>query len=148
MDRIVVGVDGSAAGEAALRWALREASVRQATLVAVHTWTFPYLADLAYLANHGVDHQELAAEANDRLAEALAAAGPIPSGVTVEELVCEGSPAGVLIDAAHDATMLVVGSRGLGGFGGLLLGSVSQQCAHHAPCPVVIVRSGTTTSAA
>jgi nucleotide-binding universal stress UspA family protein len=56
-------------------------------------------------------------------------------------VVREGQPARVLLDEARDADLLVVGSRGLGGFRGLLLGSVSQQCAHHAACPLVIVRS-------
>ena len=139
MERIVVGIDGSPTGDAALGWALHEAVLHRATLVAVHAWTFPYLADLSYLATHGVSHGELEAEARQRLAESLAAAAAGDTGVTIEEVVREGAPAAVLVDAARDATMLVVGSRGLGGFSGLLLGSVSQQCAHHAPCPVIIV---------
>jgi nucleotide-binding universal stress UspA family protein len=61
----------------------------------------------------------------------------------VERVVREGQPAEVLVEAAEDADLLVVGSRGLGGFRGLLLGSVGQQCAHHARCPVVIVPKAT-----
>ena len=66
-------------------------------------------------------------------------AGDAAAGLDVETVVREGAPVGVLLEEAQDADLLVVGSRGLGGFRGLLLGSVSQQCAHHAPCPVVIV---------
>jgi nucleotide-binding universal stress UspA family protein len=76
------------------------------------------------------------------LEEALGKAiGDRDPGVTIEREVVEGSPADVLLRAAADADLLVVGSHGRGGFAGLLLGSVSQQCAHHAPCPVVIVRA-------
>ncbi len=141
MERIVVGVDGSPASQAALRWALDEAALRKAAVVAVSAWTYPYLGDLSYLANRGIDPDELSAAAKARLTEAVAAAGPAPDGVTVEETVREGPAAGVLLEEADGATMLVVGSRGHGGFSGLLLGSVSQQCAHHAPCPIVIVRA-------
>jgi nucleotide-binding universal stress UspA family protein len=63
------------------------------------------------------------------------------AGLEVERVVLEGPPALMLVEAAEEADLLVVGSRGYGGFTGLLLGSVSQQCAHHAHCPVVIVRS-------
>ncbi len=74
----------------------------------------------------------------DRVVEDVADAG----GVEIEKKVVEGEPAPALLEAARDASMLVVGSRGLGGFSGLLLGSVSQQCAHHATCALVIVREG------
>jgi nucleotide-binding universal stress UspA family protein len=67
-------------------------------------------------------------------------AGPDPE-VEVETVAVHGSAAHSLVEAAANADLLVVGSRGHGGFAGLLLGSVSQQCAHHAPCPVVIVRA-------
>lgn len=63
----------------------------------------------------------------------------VTPGVEVEQSVLEGTPAQVLVEAAQGADLLVVGTRGHGGFTGLLLGSVSQQAAHHAPCPVVIV---------
>lgn len=61
-------------------------------------------------------------------------------GVEIEQRVVQGSAGGALVEAARDADLLVVGSRGHGGFVGLLLGSVSQQCVHHAPCPAVVVR--------
>jgi nucleotide-binding universal stress UspA family protein len=86
----------------------------------------------------GLD-EELAAGARRTLERALADAGDRTAGVDVEPVVREGAPARVLLEEADDADLLVVGSRGLGGFRGLLLGSVSQQCSHHAPCPVVVV---------
>ena len=73
------------------------------------------------------------------LERALEEADGSAGDVEVETVVREGAPAATLLEEAQDAELLVVGSRGLGGFRGLLLGSVSQQCAHHAPCPVVIV---------
>lgn len=69
----------------------------------------------------------------------LAELGGETSGIDIERAVVEGAPAPALLEAAEGAALLVVGSRGRGGFTGLLLGSVSQQCAHHAPCPLVIV---------
>jgi nucleotide-binding universal stress UspA family protein len=82
---------------------------------------------------------ELEPQARRELERALADAGEPAAGVEVEPVVREGAPARVLLEEADKADLLVVGSRGLGGFRGLLLGSVSQQCSHHAPCPVVIV---------
>ncbi len=64
-------------------------------------------------------------------------------GLEIEKKVVEGQAAPALVEAAREASMLVVGSRGMGGFSGLLLGSVSQECAHHATCTLVIVREGT-----
>ncbi len=75
------------------------------------------------------------------VAATLNEAVPDTAEVDIERRVAEGAAAAVLVDESRDAELLVVGSRGLGGFSGLLLGSVSQQCAHHAACPVVIVRS-------
>jgi len=78
--------------------------------------------------------------AAEKLVESeLAELGSALSGVDVERTVVEGAAAPALIEAAEGADLLVVGSRGRGGFAGLLLGSVGQQCAHHAPCPLVIV---------
>lgn len=137
--RIVVGVDGSAPAEAALRWALAEARLRGAVCEVVHAWTYPVVADIAGMAAAGVAWPDLEAEARRLLDEVIEQVRPESEGVTIEARVVEGTAAGVLIDAARDADLLVVGSRGRGGFVGLLLGSVSQQVAHHAPCPIVIV---------
>ena len=133
---IVVGVDGSESAQAALRFALGEARLRGTTVRAVAAW---------HLATGGGAFDpalvgDLDRDAREALERALAAAEEDAAGVEVESVVREGAPARVLVEEADAAELLVVGSRGLGGFRGLLLGSVSQQCSHHAPCPVVIVR--------
>jgi nucleotide-binding universal stress UspA family protein len=84
---------------------------------------------------------DLRGAAETALAATLQEVVPDAAEVEIERRVVEGAPAAVLVDESREADLLVVGSRGLGGFSGLLLGSVSQQCAHHAACPVVIVRA-------
>ena len=137
MARIVVGVDGSAPADAALAFAREEARLRQATLVAVTAWHEPYVAPT--VAPIGPDPGLLADAARSTLADALRGAGLDAAGDDVERVVERGGPAEVLLRAAEGADLLVVGSRGRGGFTGLLLGSVSQQVVHHARCPVVVV---------
>jgi len=141
---IVVGVDGSPESIRALRWALEEARLRKTAVRAVLAWEYPIAAgggDL--LMGPGFDPMPVELStlrewAKERLADAVRRATTETDAV-VQELA-EGHAAAALCDAAKDAEMLVLGSRGHGGFGGLLLGSVSQACAHHAHCPVVIVR--------
>ncbi|HEU5362892.1 MAG TPA: universal stress protein [Gaiellaceae bacterium] len=139
---IVVGVDQSEGAKAALRFALEEAKLRRATLRVVHAWQYGYIGatgvEGAYPALGG-DIKELRAGAETALAETLRESIPEADTVEIERRVVEGRPAAVLVAESRDADLLVVGSRGHGGFTGLLLGSVSQQCAHHAACPVVIV---------
>lgn len=137
MSRIVVGVDGSEGSIVALRWALDEAKLREATVDAVHTWEHPYVGELAGMAAYPVEGDELEHAARDVLTTSIERAGPTTA--RVEPILAYGSAPSVLLDTAKGADLLVVGSRGRGGFAGLLLGSVSQQCVHHAPCPVVIV---------
>lgn len=137
--RIVVGVDGSPGSESALHWAVREARLRGATVDVVHAWTYPYIADVAYLSRASLDRAEVEASAKEVLAETLHRVLGEATDVRVEEVVSEGSAAHVLTETAKGADLLVVGTRGHGGFSGLLLGSVSQQAVHHAPCPVVVV---------
>ena len=145
MGRIVVGIDGSPESVQALRWALAEAKLRGAELRVVHTWTYPYIAagpglDPGLDADMIDNAERLATELVTRQLDEL---GDETLGVDIERAIVEGGPAPALLEAAEGADLLVVGSRGRGGFTGLLLGSVSQQCAHHAPCPVVIVRAST-----
>ena len=143
--RIVVGVDGSEAGAAALRFGEEEARLRGASLVAVHAWTFipptavgdPGVIPIAATTLMGdLDAERSAAERTlgDAVAEVL-------GDVQVELVVSEGSPGDVLVEAAGNADLVVVGSRGHGGIRKALLGSVSSHVAGHAPCPVVIVRA-------
>ena len=150
MGTIVVGVDGSPGSLAALRFALAEARLRDATLVAVHAWVFPLVEApepfLLELPGPQVDTlaqvtAAVALQSEERLVRALQEVAPEADGVEVERRVTEGNAAAVLIEASKDADLVVVGSRGLGGFSRLLLGSVSRQCVSHASCPVVVVPS-------
>jgi nucleotide-binding universal stress UspA family protein len=132
---IVVGVDGSENSRQALRWAIEEARLRHARVRVVHAWwLYPMLAadtEAPHLTN------DASGAVQRFVTETLAE----EHDVEVEVVAVQGQQASAaLVDAAKDADLLVVGSRGAGGFTGLLLGSVSQQCAHHAPCPVVVVR--------
>jgi nucleotide-binding universal stress UspA family protein len=138
---IVVGVDGSEASERALRWAIEEARLRDTRVLAVQAWLCPALG-IGHRRGAIPGYEELRQDAGEILDAAVNAVGDVAHGVTVERRLVEGIPAEVLIAAADGAAMLVLGSRGLGGFAGLLLGSVGQQCAHHARCPVVIVPHG------
>jgi nucleotide-binding universal stress UspA family protein len=134
----------------ALRFALTEARLRGASLSAIHTWQPPSsgagfgFTDGAYRADVLSDLRSAAEAALDATIEE---AIPDVGEVEIERRVIEGAPAGVLVEQSRGAELLVVGSRGLGGFRGLLLGSVSQQCAHHATCPVVIVHAPTDSAA-
>jgi nucleotide-binding universal stress UspA family protein len=141
--KIVVGIDGSEESKNALRWALEEARLRSAEVVAVHAWEAPPAMPEPGPAP-GFDLVAIlpeVQEAGERLVTTVVNEVVGDSDVTVEPVAIAGPPASVLVDAARDADMLVVGSRGHGGFTALLLGSVSQQLAHHAPCPLVIHRT-------
>jgi nucleotide-binding universal stress UspA family protein len=151
--RIVVGVDGSPGALAALRFALAEARLRGATLHALLAWELPLFEGvpgpfLLEVPGELVPPLEqarstLEAEARRALDDALerALAGEEP-GVEIRRDVVEAAPVQALLAAAAGADLLVLGSRGLGGFSGLLLGSVSLRCVRSAPCPVAIVRGG------
>jgi nucleotide-binding universal stress UspA family protein len=144
MRKIVVGVDGSDGSKRALRFAVDEALVHGARVVALHSWHPPALpVDVT-----PIPPPDIATAISDLHENALRFVTAVveevvgdDSSVSVEAVAVEGPPATALIDAARDADLLVMGSRGLGGFAGLLLGSVSQQCVQHATCPVVIHRT-------
>lgn len=138
METIVVGVDGSEASVRALRWAVEEARLRNARVRAVHAWSYPHVS--TYHQAVRALSAPLAEEAEATLDRAVRGGAAGAAGVEIEQVVVEGPAAAALVDASSDASLLVVGSRGLGGFSGLLLGSVSHQAASHASCAVVIVR--------
>ena len=139
--RIVVGVDGSEGSLRALRWAVREAQTRDATLDVVVAWHFPYAAavDVTGMAATRISRDELEQASQEVLDRAIDVARRESDTARVEPVLVQGGAAQSLLESALGADLLIVGSRGRGGFTGLLLGSVSQQCAHHATCPVVIV---------
>lgn len=136
---VVVGVDGSPQSSKALAFAADEARMRKATLKVVEAWSFPTFAAGAYVPAGAYEDfpEDVASSLDAQVAEVL---GTQPA-VAVEKVVEEGATAQVILEVAKGAELLVVGSRGRGGFTGLLLGSVSNQVAHHASCPVAIVRS-------
>jgi nucleotide-binding universal stress UspA family protein len=140
-DRIVVGVDGSPAAADALTWAVRQGRLTGATVEAVAAWEYPAMYAGGFGSGYALPTDvDWAGEARKSLDQAVTAALSDEDLAVVEQRVVEGHPARVLLDAAAGATLLVVGSRGHGGFAGLLLGSVSEYLVAHAPCPVVVVR--------
>jgi len=140
--RIVVGVDGSSGSKEALRWAVGQAELTGAVVEAVIAWQFPAVASgygwIPMPVADDLDCEGIAAKVlGDTVADCADPAGQ----VQIITSVLHGNAAEVLLDRARGADLLVVGSRGHGGFVGALLGSVSQHCAHHATCPLVIIRS-------
>lgn len=128
-----MGVDGSDSSMGALRLAAELATALNSKVLALSMWHYP-----PGYSNFGPVGWRPETEARESLERAVAAAfGPLKPDY-VETDVVEGPPARTLIDASRDAAMLVVGSRGHGGFAGLLLGSVSSACAEHAHCPVLV----------
>jgi nucleotide-binding universal stress UspA family protein len=141
MTGIVVGVDSSEHSQRSLEWAMREAAIRKLplTVITVNAVVAGFFGSPVVLAADETAREQArqgAQEAADKAALALDD-GSSPPSVTIHAI--NGFPAGELIEASRDADLLVVGSRGAGGFARLLLGSVSSQVVHHAHCPVVIV---------
>ncbi len=128
--RIVVGVDGSEGSTRALEWAAAVADRNGAVLEVLAACD---AGNLVVIPRKGQRAMELVIE------KAVAHVTRVAPGVEVKGVTHQGSPATVLIEASRGADLLVVGARGFGGFTGLLLGSVSQQCSQHAHCPVVVV---------
>jgi nucleotide-binding universal stress UspA family protein len=138
--RIVAGVDGSPSSTEALRWAVSQAELTGGTVDAVIAWQYPMATGgMGWAPTSGLDDMDYAELAAKALSAAVAEVDPEVK-VAVHQVVLAGNPAQVLLDCAVDADLLVVGSRGHGGFAEALLGSVSQRCVHHAHCPVVVVR--------
>lgn len=156
---IVVGVDGSESAQKALRWALEDAERRGTTVTAIHVYPprherSPHMDALSFVTTESTVQrvaeddrtwrQERAAEsrqAAERFLNDIVQHVAPSSRVEIRQVVVEDEhPARVLLDRSANADLLVVGARGRGGFRGLLLGSVSQQVAAHARCPVVVMR--------
>jgi nucleotide-binding universal stress UspA family protein len=144
MGLVVAGVDGSRPAEDALRWAVSEATLRDAAVDVISVYE-PYRAHGPF----GAEFMDLASpgwtdrlrEAAHEAAAAAVAAAAVPAGTRVTTHVTAGHPAEVLAERSRSADLLVVGARGLQGFAGVLLGSVSRQVIHHADCPIVVVRA-------
>jgi len=144
--RIVVGVDGSAPSKAALAWAVRQARLTGAPVEAIIAWEYPatygYTMPAAPEINY--DYEKIAAEVVESTIAGVCGQG---EPVKISSRVVEGNAAQALLDASAGAGLLVVGSRGHGGFVEALLGSVGQHCVHHATCPVVVIRDSATGAA-
>lgn len=133
--RIVVGIDGSPASVEALRWALAQAALTNSRVEAVTSWQNPAQYGFEF-ANDQVDWIDLARSTLDTAIKEAGDGGP----VELESTIVNGHPAQVLVRASVGAQLLVVGSRGHGGFVGMLLGSVSEHVIAHASCPVLVIR--------
>jgi nucleotide-binding universal stress UspA family protein len=138
---VVVGVDGSASCEAAVELAFDEASCRGTDLLALHTWSDVTVGGAFETAGIGVDWQRVEADEHRMLAERLAGWQEKYPDVRVRRVVAHDRPVRNLLAQGQRAQLLVVGSRGRGGFTGMVLGSTSQALLHHAPCPVTVVRA-------
>jgi nucleotide-binding universal stress UspA family protein len=132
--RVVVGVDGSARSLAALRWAAAESAARDADLDVVHAWRLPVMADGLMMTTDFAVMEEEGRAILDRALD-----DPALAGIRVRPHFSNHGAAGSLIEVAAGAGLVVVGTRGLGRLTGALMGSVSRQLLHHAPCPVVVL---------
>jgi nucleotide-binding universal stress UspA family protein len=134
--RVVTGIDGSARSLEALRWAAEEARARDADLEVVHAWRLPPMASPPV---HAVLPDVSTLEENGRAVLDSALGDPALAGVKAHAHLTFAAPSRALLERAADATLLVVGTRGLGRVSGALIGSVSRQLLHHSPCPVVVI---------
>ena len=132
---VLVGVDGSEGSKQALRWAADYAQLAGAPLQALIVWDNPTLPGKPRAS----DDVELENQAESTLDETIASV--LGDSVPVTRLVQHGYPAEIIVAASRNAQLVVLGSHGQGGWTASLLGSVSQQCTHHAHCPVVLMRS-------
>lgn len=137
-ERIVVGVDSSPAARRALRWAVEEARVRHAALDVIHAWFPTYVGAYPYAAM-SVDPSIYEQAADSTLADVVASVDTSGLEVPFRPRAVHGVPAAAILDAAEGADLVVMGSRGMGGFRAAVLGSVTNHVSRHAACPVVVV---------
>jgi nucleotide-binding universal stress UspA family protein len=135
--RILVGVDGSDGSRRALSWAVSEAKMTGAIIDAIAVWESPYAFGEGLYTP--LDEKKLADAALEHLTAAIGRVAGAHPDVEIHPVVLRGDPAQLLCTWSSEAQLLVLGTRGHGGFAGLLLGSVSAKCAQHSSCPVVIV---------
>jgi len=141
MSFILVGVDGSENSIQALRWAGEQAVLRDAPMRAVYVWEFPYMDIVPPTLGATLPPYSEMQDAAERALDAAITSAALPPACKVDRVVEEGAVVKILLDAAKDADMLVVGARGHGGFLGLVTGSVTTQLVHHATVPTVVVRA-------
>ncbi|NNN19598.1 MAG: universal stress protein [Acidimicrobiaceae bacterium] len=134
-NKIVVGVDGSPSSNAALDWAAQEAEIRGAALELIHAWNYPNLGYGGYVAVL----EDFEKDASNILNDVVATVREAHPNLKLVSSLLQGPTAQTIMERAKEADMVVVGSRGRGGFTGLLLGSVGQQLVHHCQIPVVII---------
>jgi nucleotide-binding universal stress UspA family protein len=134
--RIVVGVDGSDNSDRALKWALKEARLRAVGLRLIHAFNFDTVAGKFPV---GLSVEKVEKDAQAILDEILTHVRETDAGIDIDGVLVPGSAARALVEASTNAELLVVGSRGLGGIAGALMGSVSIACVHHAACPILVV---------
>jgi len=137
-ERIVVGVDGSPQSRQALRWAARQAKLTGASLQVITCWEFP--TAMSWLPPNPSDFEAIQRDAKRTLEQTVADVLGDDPDIDLDLTVVEGQASPGLLEAARGASLLVVGSRGHGELTGMLLGSVSERCVTHAPCPVTVVR--------
>jgi nucleotide-binding universal stress UspA family protein len=137
---VVVGVDGSKASAKAIEFAFDQADAVHAQVIGVHAWTSPYLTYADGQSMLKFDEEEVLESCRLLVAESVAGAAADHPDVHWETRLVSGQAARVILRTAESADLVVVGSRGHGGFTGLLLGSVSQSVLHHTHCPIAIVR--------
>jgi len=140
--RIVVGVDGSTGSERALQWALRLARGEHATIEVLGAWEYPTMLGWDVPLDDYSPKLDMENAVNEVVEKVFGPQRP----PYLQVLIRKGHPVRALLDASADALMLVVGSRGRGGFTGLLLGSVSARVAELATCPVLVVHGDLTAS--
>jgi nucleotide-binding universal stress UspA family protein len=141
--RVVVGIDGSELSVDATHIAFEEASLRRAGLTLLHVWNSPGYDSAGVVVPDTFNLEEAHSDELRAMAETVAGLGEKYPDVHVQQRLRQGRPAKALADASRGAALVVVGSRGHGGFASLMLGSTSRALLHHASCPVLVVKPGT-----
>lgn len=143
-DIVVVAVDGSAASHNAVRWAANTANKRGIPLRLASSYTMPQFLYAEGMVPPQELFDDLQSETMEKIDEARAIAHEVAPELKIGHTIAEGSPIDMLLDMSRDVTMIVMGSRGLGGLSGMVMGSVSAAVVSHASCPVVVVREDNT----